>query len=124
MAILTPGLAANVSANRLLDQVAALVAIAVGLDDLRVVGEQGRQGLAVALVVVADERVIDRADRLLVRTADGGTPPVARGLRPGLDAGGSIPSASGKIPSRATTAAGRIARRAVRGAMGAFILSI
>ena len=68
-----------------LDQLAALVARAVRLDDLRVLGEQGGQGLAVALVVVADERLIGLPDRLLLgglrRCDDGGlSGPGSRGL--------------------------------------------
>src|SRR5262249_3924170 len=50
----------------LLDQVPPLVTVAFGLDDLRVVGEKGCQSLAIALVVLADERLVDRADRFLV----------------------------------------------------------
>ena len=38
----------------------------VRIDDLRILGESGRQGLGIALVVFADEIRVDGADRLLV----------------------------------------------------------
>jgi len=51
----------------LLDQGMTAVPCAVFLDDLRVLGEPGDQGLGVCLVVVANESVIGQADRLLLR---------------------------------------------------------
>ena len=84
--------------------------------DLGVLGEEGRQRLAVAPVVVADELVIDRADRLLIR---GWGPRVRRPTcRLRRATRGPIPpSMIGMAPSQAAAARGTTTLSAVRDTM-------
>ena len=104
----------------LLDSAQPAIAIAVGLDDLRVLGEHGHQGLAVPFLIYNYIHIVDCADCGFIR----GSRRAGRFRRRGLGAGlraclaNANPSAqTGYSPSTIKTASGTTSRIASRDKM-------